>query len=58
VVIKVNQKKNEDLETAVEVALKQIKDKNYRQELLNREVKNISEIGIAFQGKDVLVRKR
>lgn len=54
---KVNQRKNEDLESAVDVALKQIKDKNYRQELLNRNVENILEIGIAFQGKDLLVRK-
>jgi len=54
---KVNQRKNEDLETAVEVALEQIKNKNYRQELLNRNVENILEIGIAFQGKDLLVRK-
>lgn len=55
---KVNQKKGEDLETAVEVALRQLKDKNYRQELLNSNVANILEIGIAFQGKDLLVRKR
>lgn len=54
---KVNQKKNEDLEGAVEAALKQIQDKNYKQELLNRNVRKILEIGIAFQGKDLLVRK-
>lgn len=52
-----NPKRNEDLETAVEVALKQIKDRNYRQELLDRNIGDILEIGIAFQGKDLLVRK-
>lgn len=55
---KVNQKKNEDLEIAVEAALKQIQDKNYKQELLNRSIGSILEIGITFQGKELLVRKR
>ena len=55
---KVNQKKNEDLEIAVEAALKQIQDKNYKQELLNRSIDSVLEIGIAFQGKELLVRKR
>ncbi len=55
---KVNQKKNEDLEIAVEAALKQIQDKNYKQELINRSIDSILEIGIAFQGKELLVRKK
>jgi len=54
---KVNQKKKEDLETAIEAALQQIRDKNYKQELLNRGINSILEIGIAFQGKELLVRK-
>lgn len=55
---KVSQKRNEDLEIAVEAALKQIQDRNYKQELLNRSIDSVLEIGIAFQGKELLVRKR
>lgn len=55
---KVNKKKNESLEGAVEAALAQIKEKNYKQELLNRQIENILELGIAFQGKELLVGQR
>ena len=53
---KVNKKRNEDLEIAVEAALKQIKDKNYKQEFINNNIENVLEMGIAFQGKELLVR--
>ncbi|MBF8984596.1 AAA family ATPase [Lutibacter sp. B2] len=53
---KVSKRRKETLETAVEKALKQIKEKNYKQELLDRGVKNIIELGIAFEGKEVLVK--
>jgi hypothetical protein len=54
---KVNKNRNESLETAVEAALRQIKDKNYKQELLHRGIENILELGIAFQGKELLIRE-
>lgn len=53
---KVNIYKKEDLQKAAEAALKQIKDKNYRQELLDREINNIIELGIAFEGKNILIK--
>ncbi|MEJ8553068.1 hypothetical protein [Tepidibacter sp. Z1-5] len=34
-----------------------IKDRNYRQELVDKGIKNIIEIGIAFEGKEVLVKE-
>ncbi|SHH39266.1 AAA family ATPase [Tepidibacter thalassicus] len=52
---KVNKRRKENLEIAVQNAIEQIKNKNYRQDLLDRGVKNIIELGIAFEGKDVLV---
>jgi hypothetical protein len=52
---KVNKRKKETLNTAAENALDQIKCKNYKQELIELGVKNIIELGIAFEGKEVLV---
>jgi hypothetical protein len=54
---KVNRRRKETLETALEKALKQIKDMEYKQELLSRGISEIVEIGIAFDGKEVLVGK-
>lgn len=47
---------DEDLEVAATNALKQIEEKQYRQELVDRGVKDIIELGIAFEGKVVLVK--
>ena len=47
-----------DLETAVVSALQQIEDKQYDQELLNRGVKRILHLGLAFEGKKVLIRAK
>jgi len=52
---KVNQYTKETLEEAVQAALKQIKEREYKQELLAKGVEEILEIGIAFSGKEVLV---
>jgi hypothetical protein len=52
---KVNKRKKETLNAAAENALDQIKCKNYKQELIELGVKNIIELGIAFEGKEVLV---
>ncbi|GAA0741923.1 AAA family ATPase [Clostridium oceanicum] len=54
---KVNNIRKESLEEAVEKALTQIKDRNYKAELLDRGIKDIIELGIAFEGKKVLIKK-
>ncbi len=54
---KVDKDENETLEKATEIALNQIKEKNYKQELIDLEIENIMELGIAFEGKEVLVKK-
>ena len=53
----INQRKENSLEETVEAALKQIEEKNYDAELINRGVKkeNIRHYGFAFRGKEVLI---
>jgi len=46
----------ETLHMAAQNALEQIKTKNYVQELKNRGVKKIQLLGIAFQGKNILLK--
>ncbi len=53
---KVKQQGPADLEAAAMAALKQIEDKRYAQELLDRGVKRILCLAFAFQGKRVLIR--
>ncbi|MDP4147391.1 MAG: PD-(D/E)XK nuclease domain-containing protein [Bacillota bacterium] len=53
---KVDEYDNEDLEMAVSEALKQIEEKNYKQELLDRGIKDILQIGMAFEGRKVMCR--
>ncbi|MCT4620608.1 MAG: ATP-binding protein [Marinisporobacter sp.] len=55
---KVDHDDQETLELAAKNALKQIQDKEYKKELEDRGVKEIIELGIAFEGKNVLVMKR
>jgi hypothetical protein len=43
------------IKEAAENALKQIKDKKYKVELLDQGIKDIIELGIAFKGKDVSI---
>ncbi|SHH37850.1 AAA family ATPase [Tepidibacter thalassicus] len=52
---KVDKDDKENLEIAAQNAINQIKNKNYKLDLLDRGIKNIIELGIAFEGKDVLV---
>ncbi|MDP4179413.1 MAG: AAA family ATPase [Bacillota bacterium] len=54
---KADEDDKETLEDAVEAALKQIKDKKYSEELKSRNVQNIIELGIAFQGKEVMIKE-
>jgi len=53
---KVSTPKGQTLESAAQAALDQIKDKQYAQELLNRGIKKIQLIGIAFDKKEILVK--
>ena len=53
---KTNRHKKETLEKAVESALKQIEDKQYESELKGLGITTIFKYGIAFDGKEVLVR--
>lgn len=50
--------KKTDLETAAASALKQIEDKQYARELLDRGVLRIMCMGFAFDGKQVLIRHK
>ena len=47
-----------DLESAIVSALKQIEDKQYAQELLDRGVSRILYLGFAFKSKQVLIRSK
>ena len=56
----INPRRENSLEETVEAALKQIQDKNYDAELINRGVdkENINHYGFAFEGKEVLIDGR
>ena len=56
----INPRKENSLEETVEAALKQIEEKNYDAELINRGVnkENIHHYGFAFKGKEVLIDGR
>ena len=56
----INPRKENSLEETVEAALKQIEEKNYDAELINRGVKeeNIHHYGFAFKSKEVLIDGR
>ena len=49
--------KKADLNELADEALKQIGDKKYETELLNSGISNIIKIGIAFRGKNAVVKK-
>lgn len=55
---KVGRFEKTDIERAVVAALKQIEDKNYTQELYQRGIKRILLLGLAFEGKKVLIRHK
>ncbi|MDP4144943.1 MAG: AAA family ATPase [Bacillota bacterium] len=55
---KVNKRRKETLEKSVDNALVQLQEKNYKQELMDLGIKNILELGIAFEGKDVMCKIR
>ncbi|MCX6991348.1 MAG: AAA family ATPase [Chlamydiae bacterium] len=47
-----------DLESAVASAIKQIENRQYAQELLDRGINRILYLGFAFEGKQVLIRSK
>ena len=53
---KVNTVKKETLEEAAEAALTQIAQKRYTQELADRGIHSVIQLGIAFQGKEVFMK--
>ena len=53
----IDTEEGETVESAAESALKQIEDKKYETELLERGIKNIKKLAIVFNGKDVTVRE-
>jgi hypothetical protein len=50
-------RKNESVESAIKSALQQIEEKKYETELVERGIKNIKKLAIAFSGKEVFVRE-
>ncbi len=54
---KLNKRRNEKVEDALESALKQIEEKKYSQALLDRGIKNILKLGIVADGKKVWVKE-
>jgi hypothetical protein len=47
----------ETIESSVKEALKQIEEKKYEIELVQRGVKNIKKLAVVFKGKDVIVKE-
>ncbi len=50
-------RKDETVDIAVKSALKQIEEKKYEIELVQRGVKNIKKLAVVFKGKDVTVKE-
>jgi Predicted AAA-ATPase/PD-(D/E)XK nuclease superfamily len=55
---KVGRFEKTDLESAVASALKQIEERNYAQELLDRNIERILYLALAFEGKRVAIRSK
>jgi hypothetical protein len=53
----VDTEENETVESAVKAALKQIDEKKYETELVERGVKNYKKLAVVFKGKDVTVKE-
>ncbi|HLP58879.1 MAG TPA: PD-(D/E)XK nuclease domain-containing protein [Candidatus Deferrimicrobium sp.] len=49
---------DETVESAVESALKQIEEKQYETELIERGIANIKKLAIVFSGKEVFVKEK
>ncbi len=55
---KVGRFENIDLESAADSTIKQIEDRQYAQELLDRGINRLLYLGFAFEGKRVLIRSK
>jgi hypothetical protein len=53
----VDEEEDETVSAAVEAALKQIEDKKYETELIERGIKNYKKLAIVFKGKEVTVKE-
>ncbi|MCP5048715.1 MAG: AAA family ATPase [bacterium] len=53
----VDEEENETVSDAIETALKQIDDRKYESELMERGIKHYKKLAIAFKGKDVTVKE-
>ena len=53
----VDEEENETVPAAVEAALKQIENKKYETELIERGIKNYKKLAIVFKGKEVTVKE-
>ncbi len=49
--------KKESVKSAVKSALKQIEEKKYQAELVQRGVKKVKKLAVVFNGKDVTVKE-
>jgi len=49
--------KNESVKSAVKSALKQIEEKKYRAELVQRGIKKVKQLAVVFKGKEVTVKE-
>ena len=54
----VHTKLGDTLEKSVDMALQQIEEKQYAQELRDRDLKRILALGVAFEGKHVSVKDK
>jgi len=50
-------RRNETVESAIESALKQIDERKYETELVQRGIKNYKKLAIIFKGKEVTIRE-
>ncbi|MGZ3871224.1 MAG: PD-(D/E)XK nuclease domain-containing protein, partial [Bacteriovorax sp.] len=55
---KVGRFEKSSIEAAVESALKQIEERQYAQELIDRGIERILYLGFGFEGKEVLIRSK
>ncbi|MDQ1354820.1 MAG: hypothetical protein QG657_5129, partial [Acidobacteriota bacterium] len=54
----IDTEEGETVESAAESALKQIEDKKYESELIERGISNIKKLAIVFSGKEVFVKEK
>jgi hypothetical protein len=53
----VDSEDNETVESAVESALKQIEERKYETELVERGIKKYKKLAVVFKGKEVTIKE-